>query len=105
MKHTLLKTTTFITLITIGFSACSDNASFTNMTTSDVADSLAQQRIPIDVNCSTSPAVIDDYITLESGDIITKEEASTSITTYHDIDGVKKVCLNSGTATIVRESK
>lgn len=90
-------------LLTTGFSACSDNASFTNETTQNAVQA-AQQRIAVDVNCST-PAIVDDYIALQSGDTITKEESNTSIITYHDVNGIKKVCLNYGKATIVRDNK
>jgi len=61
-----------------------------------------KQRIAIDVNC-TSPAIVEDYISLQSGDTITKVENNTSIITYHDVNGVKKVCLKYGKADILRE--
>ena len=100
MKNIIL--TTITATIIIGLSACSDNADFTNET--KVIAPAAQQRIAIDANC-TNPAVIADYIALESGDIITKELKNSSIITYHDTDGVKKVCLKYGKATILRASK
>jgi len=93
----------FTSLFAISFSACSDDASFTNETVQGNIP-LAQQRIAIDVNCST-PAIVDDYISLQSGDTITKEDANTSVITYHDINGSKKVCLKYGKATIIRDAK
>ena len=61
-------------------------------------------QIQITVACVTSPTLtdIDAYITLLSGDTIVKDEDNTTISTFHDIDGVKKVCLVSGSAHIVR---
>ena len=58
--------------------------------------------IPIDVNCTT-PATISTYITLQSDDVIVKEENNTTISIYHDINLNKKVCLVSGKAYIIRK--
>ena len=101
---TILKTlsSTTIVFIAISFSACSDNASFSNKATKALIG--ATQRIAIDVNCST-PAIVADYVSLESGDTITQELNNTEIITYHDVNGVKKVCLKNGKATIVREAQ
>ena len=75
------------TLVTISFSACSDDA---------------KQKIPINVNCTT-PATINSYISLYSGDVLVKVEDNTTIETYHNTDGTKKVCLVSGNAYISRK--
>jgi len=91
----IYKSNLLIVLLTIGFSACSDNASFTN----DLRKSIA-----LDVTCA-NPATVDDYIELQSGDIISKIETNTSVTTYHDVNDVKKVCLNYGQAEILRVSE
>jgi len=84
-----------LTLLTLSFSACGgggDDASFKN----------SETMIPIDVNCTT-PATIATYITVNSGDVIVKEEENTTISIYHDVNGTKKVCLVSGLAHIIRQ--
>jgi len=81
-------------LLAISFSACGggSDASFEN----------SETMIPIDVNCTT-PATIATYITVNSGDAIVKEEENTTISIYHDINGTKKICLESGKAYIIRK--
>ena len=82
-----------ITALAIFFSACSeDNAQF-NYTI-----------IPIDTNCSTSitNSTISTYTTLLSGDIIV-EDSNATIQIYHDVNGVKKVCMVSGSAHLIRK--
>lgn len=82
------------TLIAISFTACGS---------STVEDSTgdSSENIDIDVNC-TSPDTVSDYITLNSADQIVKDEEDSNITILHDQEGVKKVCLQSGKAHIVR---
>jgi len=53
------------------------------------------------VDCNSSVDVAD-YSALQSGDVIVKDEDNTSISTYHDIDGNKRVCVDNGSAHIVR---
>lgn len=53
------------------------------------------------VDCNSS-LVISDYTTLESGDTIIKDEDNTTVSTYHDIDGNKTICILSGSAYILR---
>jgi len=91
MKN-IISITIFI-FVTIGFTACGSggDASFKN----------GETIIPIDVNCTT-PATIATYIPLQSGDAIVKEEDNTTVNIYHDLDGTKKVCLDSGKAHILR---
>lgn len=58
----------------------------------------------VGITCVTTPTAtdIDGYETLESGDTIIKDDDNTSISIYHDVDGLKKVCLVSGSAHILR---
>lgn len=58
----------------------------------------------VGIDCVTTPTAtdIDGYETLESGDTIIKDDDNTTISIYHDVDGVKKVCLVSGSAHILR---
>lgn len=94
MKLNIKRTYVIITFVaaSIGFIACGEGDShFKNDT----------QTIPITIACTT-PAVIDTYITLQSNDVIVKDSSDTSIIIYHDQDNIKKVCLESGSAHIVR---
>lgn len=66
----------------------------------------ATKKINIDVNCTTTePTALDIYyyITVESDDVIVTEEEGSVISTYHDINGVKKICLVNGSAYILRK--
>lgn len=87
---------TIATLVSIVLSACGGGgSSFSN----------TQNIIAIDVSCTT-PAAITSYIPLQSGDTITIGSGSPSITTYHDVNGTKRVCLDpstSGSANIIRQ--
>lgn len=67
--------------------------------------SFKNEIIDINISCVASPSSndFDMYITLYSGDQIVNDEAGTLVTTYHNINGEKKVCLNSGKAHIVRK--
>lgn len=60
--------------------------------------------IDINISCVLAPTSndFDTYISLNSGDEIINDEPNTLVTTYHNINGEKKVCLNSGKAHIVR---
>lgn len=62
------------------------------------------QKIEITAACVSNPAQsdIESYITLQSGDIIQKVDENTTVGIYHDVDNVKKVCLVSGEADIIR---
>ena len=90
----ILSLATF-TAIIIGFSACGGGGgSFTN----------SETLIPIDVNCTANATTtdIDTYIELKSGDVIVEDENAT-IKTYHDTSGTKRVCIDSGSAHIIRK--
>ena len=79
----------------LGLTACGNGGS-------DASFSDGEQKIDIDINCTT-PAQVETYINLYSGDTIVKKEDNTSISTYHDTNGTKKVCLVSGSAYILRK--
>lgn len=84
-----------IPTIIIGFSACGGGES-------DAHFRDAQEKIFV-IDCNTSGAVIpDDYITMLSGDVLVQEADNTVVTTYHDINGNKKVCTDSGIAYLIR---
>jgi len=73
---------------------------------SDSTDDTSPTQIEITVECVTNPSEtdIESYITLESGDTISKT-GEVTITTYHDSDGVKKVCketTSTGSAFLVK---
>ena len=59
--------------------------------------------VPITVNCiGASVADIATYTPLQSGDTLVKDDDNTSVKIYHDVNGIKKVCLVSGSAHILR---
>ena len=82
-------------LASISFTACGDDASFKD----------SEELIPINIACVTSPDSnnIDSYITLNSGDTIVKDNDGAEISIYHDVNGVKKVCLVTPSAHIIRK--
>lgn len=59
----------------------------------------------ISIPCVANPSSndFDRYITLNSGDKIVNDTPDAKVTTYHNANGEKKVCLNSGKAHIVRK--
>ena len=91
---------TLITLVTISFNACGggggDDAGFSNATT--------ENRINIDVTCITpvTTVAINSYVTMLSGDVLVQATNNTTVETYHDTNGTKKICLVSGSAYLVR---
>jgi hypothetical protein len=94
-NKTKIATLSLLTLLSLSFTACgggSDDASFAN----------SETLIDVDVNCTT-PATISTYITVNSGDVIVKKEDNTTISIYHDVNGTKKVCLESGSAYIIQQ--
>lgn len=98
MKVTVNKilTTIAMTMTTIGLTACGGG---TNEVEGFTGNSY--EEINISKSC-TSPDVVDEYISLESGDQIVKDSEGTEISILHDENSVKKICLNSGTAHIER---
>ena len=88
-------TTVIITGMTLGFSACSNDGS---------TEAASTVNIPIDVNCisSASATEIETYITTQSGDTIVKDEDNTTVSIVLDANAVKRICLESGSAHIVR---
>lgn len=78
-------------------SACGGgDAAFEGTTTTISLDSIT---------CVTGTPTASDiagYETLLSSDVIVKDEDNTTIALYHDVDGLKKVCLVNGSAHIVR---
>jgi len=80
------------------FTACGgggDSASFEN----------SETIIPISIACVTDPDAMDisNYITLNSGDVIIKDNDGAEVSIYHDVDGLKKVCLVTPSAHILRK--
>ena len=84
-----------ISIIAISFTACGDG--------SDASFSNSEEKIVIK-DCNTTGAVIPtDFTTMQSADTIIKKETTTTITTYHDISGNKKVCVDMGSAYLLRK--
>lgn len=86
MKNILL-----LAFIALGFVACN-------------SDSDKKKSIPLSAKCST-PA----YQVLQSGDIVSKPETlhkkssvEPVVKIIHTEDGLKKICIQSGTAAILR---
>lgn len=81
----------------ISFTACGgdDHGSFKN----------SEELIPITTNCAANPTALDisGYITLYSGDVIVKDSNGSQISIYHDSNGVKKVCIVTPSAHIIRK--
>jgi len=82
---------TIIAVIALVFTACGGgDANYSGTST---------QVNVVDCNSST---VITDYTTLLSEDVIVKDVDNTTISTYHDINGTKRLCILSGSAYILR---
>ena len=86
-------------LLAISFSACSESHF-----------KEAETIVNIDIACKVdaNSTDISEYITMFSSDALVKaEDANSSIetvvSTYHDANGTKKVCLVSGKAYLVRQ--
>lgn len=89
-----------VSIMALSFSACSnwpygEGSGDTNTTTITIA---------IDVACIANPTLsdIDTYITTLSGDSIVKDDENTTISIFQDTNNVKKVCLESGVAHLLR---
>ena len=93
-----------MTLISISFIACGNSGSSSTTESNNTTEPMEEdlfEKINIDVNC-TSPDTVTDYITLKSGDQIIKDDEGTKVSILNDENSVKKICLNSGKAHIVR---
>jgi len=66
--------------------------------------SFKQAIVDITVTCVAVPAAndFDTYVTLYPGDTVVNDQPGTNVSTYHNINGETKVCLNSGAAHVVR---
>ena len=65
-------------------------------------DKDSESLIPIE-SCIVPP-VISSYQVLNSGNSIIDETNTSIITTYHDSENIKRICLNSGQAYILRDN-
>lgn len=81
-----------IVALTIGFSACSDNAEFKSATST----------IAI-VDCNSTIGITPtQYTPMLSGDVLSKTVTPTVINTYHAANGTKTVCTETGVAVLIR---
>lgn len=88
------KIITFISIValTIGFSACSDNAEFKSATSTTTI-----------VDCNSTVGVTPtQYTLMQSGDVLSKTVTPTVINTYHNVTGTKTVCIQVGAAVLIR---
>ena len=92
---TILQLSILSIAIAVTFTACGNDGG------NDASFSNAQTKDSIDVNCTT-PATINTYLDLYSGDTIVKIDENASISIYHDINGTKKVCKETGSSYILR---
>lgn len=86
---------TLISAIIVFFTACGGgDGSFFN----------AYEKVNIDVSCVNDPdsTDIDTYITILSGDTLVKENNNTTVSIYHDINNLKKICISTGSAYLLR---
>lgn len=86
-----------IIFIAISFMACGGS----NNNNAEGFDGNSYEKIDISKSCTT-PDTVKEYISLKSGDQIVKDDEGTNVSILHDENSVKKVCLNSGKAHIVR---
>ena len=91
-------------IIALGFSACGGGGGGSDAS----SNNNGKIQIDIDIPCTTNPSAndIDTYVTLQSGDTISKS-GDVTIVTYHDSNGNKKVCkdqASTGSAYILRGS-
>lgn len=90
-----MKNILILTIISLGFTACNTNGG-------------TKESIAVTVKCNTNKDTTN-YQMLQSGDTISKQETlydSTNtdpkVEIFHTQDGIKKICINSGTAVILR---
>ena len=77
----------------MSFNACSDDGRFKD----------AQSKILVTECNAVGVTIPDDYSTMLSGDVLAQEANDTIVETYHDVDGLKKICTLSGLAYLIRE--
>lgn len=84
-----------LTIISLGFTACNTTGG-------------TQESIAVTINCNTNKDTTN-YQILQSGDTISKQETlydnnntDPKVEIFHTQDGIKKICINSGTAIILR---
>lgn len=99
-----IKTLSLITLL-ISLTACGGGGGSSSNGEDPITEPV-ETTIDITIPCVTNPSEgdIDNYITLQSGDTIMKE-GDVTIVTYHDSEGVKKVCKDensTGNAFILK---
>ena len=85
--------------VILGFTACGTGSEDASFKSTETIVSLTG------ITCVTGTPTANDiagYETLFSSDVIVKDEDNTTIAIYHDVDGLKKVCLVNGSAHIVR---
>jgi hypothetical protein len=92
-------TTSIVLLSALSFSACMQDD-----TTDNVSGLQEKISIAITVNCITGATAsdIDTYETIIAGDEIIQDETNTTLNIVVDSTGNQKVCLESGTAHILR---
>ena len=95
MKTSKIVVTIGLTVLALIMSAC---------TADDTTGEYRDTKVAINVACIANPtaAEIDSYVTTLTGDTITQDETGTTIDVILDSNGVKKVCIDSGSAHIVR---
>lgn len=89
-----------LVVLGVGLGGCGNSSidGFQELNTTE-----AVEKIGISITCTT-PATLDDYIELKSGDKIVKDKEESSIKLYHDENNLKRVCLQSGEAHIERSN-
>ena len=100
MKQEILKQKVINTVLmlttSISFMACGGGSN-----TVEGFDGNSYEKINISKVCTT-PDTVSDYIELKSGDQIVKDDEGTTVSILHDENGLKNICLKSGTAHINR---
>ena len=87
MKNIILLFT--IPLIALLFSACGGSG--------DGQFDTGEQKIDV-------PVCVDSNLTIVQNDLLVKDDANTTVTISHDVNGTKTVCVLTGSAHIIREN-
>ena len=92
MKTYKIITLISVSVLAIGFSACSN----------DAESRFAQESIKI-VDCNSTVGITPtQYTAMQSEDVLSKRVTPTTINTYHNANGTKTVCIEVGSAVLVR---